>query len=163
MKTIKLTQRAALSKILYTLVDDEDYNYLIKFSWYSVFRPNTIHVATQQIELNKTIYIHQILLPAHDLKLTPDHKDGNGLNNQKDNLRLATKSQQAANTQKRNILGSSNYKGVCFSKQENKWKAYIDSYGRKHLGTFNLEIDAAKAYNKAAQKFFGEFAVLNNI
>ena len=154
-KQIQLTNSAKKA-----VVDDCMFEYLSQFTWKLIQRPQTAHAVAYSG--NKTFYMHQLVLPSDDPDYTPDHKDGDGLNNQLDNLRLATKEQQSQNTKKRNMTCSSKFKGVCFSKRENKWKGYIDINGqRKHLGTFNFEISAAKAYNRAALANFGEFAVIN--
>jgi len=92
-----------------------------------------------------------------------DHKDGNGINNSIDNLRPATQTQNMGNARKRERT-SSIYKGVCFYKALRKWHAYINiNYKRTHLGYFENEMDAAKAYNRAAVDKFGEYARLNTI
>lgn len=91
-----------------------------------------------------------------------DHIDGNGLNNCFCNLRAATKSQNSMNKCPIKKRGDSKYKGVCRNKKN--WSAQITLQKKKrHLGTFTHEIDAAKAYNEAATKYFGEFARLNII
>lgn len=89
-----------------------------------------------------------------------DHRDGDGLNNRRNNLRVVTKSQNQMNQQK--IRGNSRFKGVCWDKSRGKWLATI-RFERKsyNLGRFNNESDAACAYDKKAQELFGEFARLN--
>lgn len=106
-----------------------------------------------------TIFMHRLLLPGALLSI--DHKDGNGLNNRRDNLRPATQSQQTANCSKRtNVLTASRFKGV--SKSGERFYAYVRINGkRKHLGTYSTEAEAALAYDEAAKKHFGEFASLN--
>lgn len=86
-----------------------------------------------------------------------DHKDGDGLNNRRSNLRLASRSQNNANAHKRSGT-SSRYKGVHFHSQSKKWSAQIR---KRHLGQFREEFDAAQAYNFAAQEDYGEFARFN--
>jgi len=92
-----------------------------------------------------------------------DHINHNGLDNRKANIRPATHSQNNFNRiiSTRGDL-SSKYKGVAWNKSKKKWQARIGIYGkRKHIGHFKDEIQAAKAYDKAAKKYHGEFASLN--
>jgi hypothetical protein len=88
-----------------------------------------------------------------------DHVDGDGLNNQKRNLRKATPTQNGGNRviQKH----SSKFKGVTWWKKPKKWVACIRFNTRIHLGYFESETDAAKAYDAAALKLFGDFALTN--
>ncbi len=87
-----------------------------------------------------------------------DHRDNDGLNNQRYNLRKSTDQQNCANRQK--TRGSSQFKGVV--RDRNAWQAYIKVNGvKKNLGRFKDEFDAAQAYNFAALEAFGEFARMN--
>lgn len=91
-----------------------------------------------------------------------DHIDGNRANNDIDNLRLVTVSQNNKNTSKR-VGTVSKFKGVCWHRQCKKWKAEIScDKQRFHIGLFESEESAAKAYNVEAVKLFGEFAKLNH-
>lgn len=93
-----------------------------------------------------------------------DHINGNKLDNRRENLRYATNSQNNANREKQAGLYSSQYKGVFWNAQKGKWQSRLKIDGKqKHLGFFVNEKDAARAYNEAALKYFGEFAVLNEI
>ena len=103
--------------------------------------------------------MHRLILgePPSDQKVIVDHRDGNGLNNQRSNLRWVTKQENNCN---RAGFGSSGFLGV--SKSRGKWVAKIRRDGiRYHLGTFVSEIEAAKAYDAKAIQLHGEFANLN--
>lgn len=91
----------------------------------------------------------------------PDHIDGDGLNNQRLNLRQSTKSQNNMNTNKGQGY-SSKYKGVTWDKARKKWKCGIKINGKQiFIGRFIEEDDAALAYNQKASELFGEFSRLN--
>jgi len=106
--------------------------------------------------------MHRLIMKNPD-NLDVDHIDGDRLDNQKSNLRKATQSQNSMN-QKNQSGRSSNFKGVCWHTRDHKHQAYIKiNQKRKHIGYFDSEIEAAKAYNAAAIKYFGEFARLNDV
>jgi len=115
----------------------------------------------------KTHMIHQLV--AREFLENPlnkpniDHIDNNKTNNNLNNLRVCNQSQNQGNSRKR-ANASSIYKGVSWSKSEEKWKAQIQFDGRnKHLGSFNNEREAARTYNEAAKELFQDFAKLNII
>lgn len=91
-----------------------------------------------------------------------DHIDRNILNNNMSNLRPCTHQQNAFNTSSRK--GTSKYKGVSWCKKSKKWQAHImvNSHS-KGLGRYTSEVEAAITYNKAARKYFGEFAYQNTV
>ena len=109
--------------------------------------------------------IHRLVADAFILNLTDlpcvDHKDRNSLNNHLSNLRWCSKRQNNQNRSKRKNT-TSVYKGVCFDKSKNKWRAQINHNGQLiHLGYFLDEVEAGLAYDLKANEFFREFAVLN--
>jgi len=153
MREIKLTQ----GKV--ALVDDEDYERLNRYRW-CAFRNLNTYYASRSISGSATISMHRQILSVSPGKEI-DHKDGNGLNNQKDNLRSCTHSQNCAN-QRSQVNVSSKFKGVFWETGRRKWNASIGVAGqRMHLGRFKTEKAAALVYNVAAINHFGEFARLN--
>jgi len=144
-----------------TTIDAEDYPTVEHYRWRSMqgyARANVYGTATNK---RTTMFMHRLLL-APPAILDIDHIDGNPGNNRRSNLRLATRQQNAGNSKKR--AGSSQYKGVNWFKQHQKWHAQIGLNGhKKHLGLFDNEADAARAYNTAATEHFGEYAKLNFI
>ena len=143
-------------------VDPEDYIWLSQFRWHCKVNKNTIYAVRTITEAgrSKRIFMHRLIMntPPH---LVCDHINHYGLDNRKTNLRNCTISQNNANS--RSARGaSSKYKGVSWDKRRKKWSAYIKKdFKQFNLGQFDNEIDAAKAYDRAAKKYHGEFAGLN--
>ena len=159
MKEIKLTQGRV------TFVDDDDYDKLRKYTWYTVKHDGKFYAERGFWigKKHKSIKMHRQILELTDPRIQCDHKDGDSLNNQRHNLRRATNQQNSFNMKKKSNC-SSQYKGVCWKQEKQKWCARIGVDGkRKHLGYFSDEIEAAKAYNRSAEQILGQFALLNII
>lgn len=155
MKTIKLLNSDKLA-----LVDDCDYEELSKHNWREM-RRSDISYAGYNVGKD-IVFMHTFVLPCEG-KREPDHIDGNGLNNQKHNLRRATHQQNIASS-KLSKANNSGYKGVGFDYVRGLWKAQIMvNYENKFLGRFPTKEQAALAYNEAAKLYFGEFARLNKL
>lgn len=146
-----------LSRGKFALVDDEDFKVLNRYKWHC----NNCGYAMQRVRAGKqkrNIMMHRVILNCPDGMQT-DHIDGNRLNNQKNNLRICTQSQNEINKGRRetNISG---YKGVSY--HDKYIKARISCGGKQyHLGYFPDLISAAKAYDVKARELFGEYARLN--
>jgi hypothetical protein len=153
MKLIPLTQG------LFAMVDDEDYQEVIKSKW-QAWKSQQTYYATRRPKGKETSRMHRLIMG--DIKnITYDHIDGNGLNNQKSNLRVATCMQNNQNRGKK-INSKSKYKGVSWKQKEEKWYARAGGdKNRYSLGFYDTEEAAAKAYDKKAKELFGEFARLN--
>ena len=150
-------------------VDDIDAD-LMRFKWHTKFNDRQYYASRDEFRISKgkiiKIRMHQIILQRMIGRLLKpheyvDHINGDGLDNRRENLRLATKSQNAMNARKRSD-NSSGYKGVTYHKQKNRWTAEIRvNKERIYLGCFTTPEDAYSAYCEAAKKHFGEFARLD--
>lgn len=158
-------KKIPLSQGKFALVDDDDYDFIMQWKWcfntgYAVRSQHICMVGKK--DKSKMILMHRVVNKTPK-GMETDHIDLDRLNNQKKNLRNATRRQNTRNI-KKFINGTSKFKGVCWKKREKKWQVRIRT-GKKrvHLGLFTSESDAARAYNVAALKFHGEFAHLNEV
>ena len=151
---------------LFAMVDDEDYDRIAKYKWTADQRKNVAY-AVRVIRTNgkqRTVRLHQFVMETESGQQV-DHIDGNGLNNQKANLRLCNHSQNAANVKRRRTSNTtSRYKGVVWNSDNCCWCVYLKCGTKsKNGGSFDSEIAAAARYDELAKAEFGEFAVLNGI
>lgn len=142
-------------------VDEEDAPRVLAHRWHR-HPPNARSRKTYafaRIE-RRTVYMHRLVLGAGKGQEV-DHANGDGLDNRRANLRLATRSLNEANKPKPRVASTSRFKGVHLTRS-GKWRARL-MLNKKglDLGTHASEVDAALAYDRAALATWGEFALLN--
>lgn len=158
MKRIKLTQGK------YTLVDNDDYEYLSQWKWryhnlgYAV---RTMHVAyINGKAIKKEIMMHRLIMNP-EKGMVIDHKNRNKLDNRRANLRVCTQAKNRLNSIKKSN-NTSGYIGVCWDKTKNKWLASIHLHGKqKYLGRYDTAQEASKVRDEAAKQYYGEYGMLN--
>jgi len=163
MKVRFMVKEIPLTRGMVAIVDDCDYTELAKHRWYAWKGGNAIYARRQfagENRTQRTIYMHRVILGAKPGQIC-DHVDGNALDNRRQNLRFCTALQNRCN-QKHRQNGTSRFKGVSWHKCVGKWRADIGVNGRHlSLGHFEEEEDAARAYDRAAAIYQGEFVRLN--
>ena len=144
------------------LVDDCDFEFLNRVKWKPLKTKTgnyyAVHTYTSSAGVRTILAMHKLVAqPRYGFLV--DHINGNGLDNRRENLRLATRIQNAHN-RRPNRRSKSGFKGVSLAGRN--WRAQIVAHGQRHdLGSFGNTYAAARAYNAAAQKYHGEFAWLN--
>jgi len=167
MVEISLTGKHGRGKV--AKVSDEDYEFVLQWPW-RVHRNQAGYEYVSRYEERKdgqaTISMaREVLARKLGRSLTSmeraDHVSRDTLDNRRENLRLASCSENGANSKlKRN--NTSGYRGVSYFPSKKKWRAYIKfRWKRMSLGYYFTKEDAARAYDRAAVELFGEFAVLN--
>lgn len=140
-------------------VDDADYERLSQFRW--EMHNGYVCRRTSRDSGQKHIRMHREIMGLPEREGEVDHADGDPLNNQRSNLRICTRSQNARNRQP-NKGTVSGYKGVALQTRGKKWVSKIQADGRiSYLGLFDDARDAAEAYDRAAVELHGEFARTN--
>ncbi len=154
MKKIKLTQGK------YALIDDKDYKNISQYTWWSMKGAYTFYARTEV--KRKCLLMHRIIMNAKKGQIV-DHRDGDGLDNRRKNLRIVTCQQNLWNWRNKH-KGASKYKGVHWVKNCKKWRAQITHNSKViYLGMSTNEKDMARAYDKAVEKYRGKMGVPNNV
>ena len=164
MKEIKLSQGYV------AIVDDEDYERVAKYNWHAVIQ-HRLDLSTRVYAARgirkadgKFVkgYLHRLISGTPE-GMDTDHINGDSLDNRRCNLRSCTTAENARNRPRR-ISSESRFKGVSRVRGYDRWRAYIKRDGvKKHIGYFDSEEDAARAYNNYAVLLHGEFSRINAI
>lgn len=141
------------------LIDDPDWPLVSRYKWRAKKSKQTFYAIAHDYSSGRdhSLRMHRLILGLTDPKEQGDHRDGNGLNNQRHNLRTASHSQNQWNT--RRSTARSGFKGVFWDKRKKKWWARVGVHG--FVGYFDDPRAAAEAYDAAALAKFGEFAATN--
>ena len=162
----QMVREIQLTRGKVALVDDEDYEVLADFKWCASRNKHAFYAyrALPKSQGKQShVKMHRIILNAPN-GIEVDHRDGDGLNNTRANLRLATRSQQQANLVHPSKINQFGFKGIHFGPPSRKdgsprWRARIKVNQKLiNLGTFKTLEEAARAYDEGARKFFGPFA-----
>lgn len=161
------TRKIPLTRGKFAIVDAEDYDRFAGHSWQAQWNPysKTFYAVSHYQGENgqsKVHHLHREVLGVTDPRLDVDHKDHDGLNCRKQNLRPATRSQNAANGRIRRT-NTTGYKGVYHPAwRSTKWQASICcQYKITYIGCYVTKEEAARAYDRKAIELFGEFAHTN--
>ena len=159
-----MTKEIPLTKGRVTIVDDEDYDFLMQWKWRLIkgdYAASRLYWIENGASKRKTILMHR-LVNKTPKNMQTDHVNNNTLDNRRRNLRTCTLQQNTKNRTKQKNKTSSQYKGVHLYRPTGKWAAQIriDKKAR-FLGYYASEHDAALAYNFAAIEHFKEFSNLN--
>lgn len=148
------------------LVDDTDYDRISIFNWYArECKRNGMWYAVRderRAGSRRLVYMHRYILGLTG-QIEVDHKDRDGLNNRRANMRVCTRTPNVQNRGRFKNKRQSRYKGVYRNKFGIWWARITVNKKRIRLGTFDMEIEAAKSYNDAAREHFGDFAYQNSI
>lgn len=144
----------------HALVDAGDFDRVSVHTWSDVRASDTLFYAIRKVDY-RTIWLHRFIMDAPD-DVEVDHRNRDGLDCRRENLRFATHAQNMRN-RKLSSLNKSGFRGVSWAKLKQRWLARIVVDGRVlHIGHYRDSHEAALMYDKAAREHFGEFAALNH-
>jgi hypothetical protein len=156
-----MTREIQLTKGFVALVDDEDYEWLNRYKWYEAVGYAGRNVTNPAGGKTRLLMHREILGLGYEDASHVDHINRNRLDNHRANLRICLNAENRRN-QKAQSGGYSRFKGVTWHKRDSKWLAHIRYETKLHfLGYYKVEEGAARAYDKAALQYFGEFACTN--
>ena len=154
-----MSKEIALSRGLVAIVDDEDFDWLNQWKWCALRSKNAFYAArgTWDGKRKATILMHREIL-GKEAGAYVDHRDNDGLNNQRANLRACTQSENSLNHGGWKKGKASRYKGVFQAKGKSTW---FVSFRGKYVGSYADQESAARAYDAAALDYSPEFARVN--
>lgn len=156
---IKGTRKVEVSEN-FAMVDDSDYETAMAHKWFlmKLYHCKSDIRYARRYENNKAILLHRFIMSANVREIEVDHKDHNGLNCQRDNLRFGN---HAENMSHRRPYGASKYLGV--HKTKKGWACSTKHLGASRQINFSTEKEAALAYNYLSHFNKGVFANINDI
>ena len=156
-----MPMRISLTQGQFTVIDDADWPLVRPYKWYANRSHNKVYAHTSVPRSGggqSVIKMHRLILGLSDPTVECDHRDGDGLNNRRKNLRTCSRAENAFNRGAR-AGNTTGYKGVSWDRDSGRWRAQIMKNGRTyHLGRFDSPEAAHAAYSRAAVEFHGEFA-----
>lgn len=148
-------KRIPLTRGLHAIVNDDDFLFLSSFKWHANYSRGSFY-AMARIG-GKDVMMHRLIMEAQSHQMV-DHRNGDPLDNRRENLRFCSMSQNQANSKVR-LDSSTGFKGVNFRKDSGKFRVRLQfKNNRLNIGAFDSLGAAKLAYAEAAKKYFGEFA-----
>lgn len=161
-RIIKAEVYIPLTKGKVAVIDFEDFEIVRPYKWYAkTTRSKTRSYAGRRVDIKTQVWLHREIMKT-PVGMLVDHRDGDGLNCRRYNMRNVTDTQNKQGYRRPKTKGTSIFRGVHLRKDTNRWKAELTNCGKRvSLGYYSSEIEAAKAYDAGARKYFGEHAAPN--